>query len=446
MKSKTFLIIISILLAVIVLTGIFSAGFFTGSFLSTLDRNPIVQSVAPLQSLFSTSVTPGQTLPDEKNDSPVTTPEILKQVAGVGDQEATPQDLEELFIPFWQTWDLVKNEYVDQPVDEVNMMRGAIRGMLESLGDQHTSYLDPEMFEQANAQLKGEEYEGIGAWVDITGEYLTIIAPMPGSPAEKAGLKPNDKVIAIDGEDMTGIDGELVRQKVLGPRGTKVKLTILREGVGEPFDVEIERASIIVPSVESRMLEDNIAYIRLYTFGDDTTKDLKEAINKLMAEQPKGLILDLRNNGGGYLDTAIDVVSQFVKDGVVMYEEYGDGSRETFEAKKGGLATDIPLAVLINGGSASASEIVAGAIQDRGRGKLVGETSFGKGSVQSYVELENKQGAVRVTIARWLTPNGKQIMSVGLQPDFVVEITDADIQANLDPQLERAIQWLLEGK
>jgi len=446
MKSKTFLIIISILLAVIVLTGIFSAGFFTGSLLSTLDRNPIAQSVAPLQSLLSTSVTPGQTLPDEKNDSPVTTPEILKQVAGVGDQEATPQDLEELFIPFWQTWDLVKNEYVDQPVDEVNMMRGAIRGMLESLGDQHTSYLDPEMFEQANAQLKGEEYEGIGAWVDITGEYLTIIAPMPGSPAEKAGLKPNDKVIAIDGEDMTGIDGELVRQKVLGPKGTKVKLTILREGVGEPFDVEIERASIIVPSVEGRMLEDNIAYINLYTFGDDTTKDLKETLNKLMAEQPKGLILDLRNNGGGYLDTAIDVVSQFVKDGVVMYEEYGDGSRETFEAKKGGLATDIPLVVLINGGSASASEIVAGAIQDRGRGKLVGETSFGKGSVQSYVELENEQGAVRVTIARWLTPNGKQIMGVGLQPDFVVEITDADIQANLDPQLERAIQWLLEGK
>jgi len=165
-----------------------------------------------------------------------------------------------------------------------------------------------------------------------------------------------------------------------------------------------------------------------------------------MEKKPSGLILDLRNNGGGYLNTAIEVASQFVGDGVVMYEEYGDGSRETFEAKKGGLATDIPLAVLINGGSASASEIVAGAIQDRGRGKLVGETSFGKGSVQSYVELENKQGAVRVTIARWLTPNGKQIMSVGLQPDFVVEITDADIQANLDPQLERAIQWLLEGK
>jgi len=446
MKSKTFLIFISFLLVVIVLTGIFSAGFFAGSLLSSLDKNPIVQGIAPLQSLLSTSVAPGQSLEDQKNDTPPSTPEIQKQIAGAGDQGATPQDLEELFIPFWQTWDLVKNEYVDQPVDEVNMMRGAIRGMLESLGDQHTSYLDPEMFEQANAQLKGDEYEGIGAWVDITGEYLTIISPMPGSPAEKAGLKPNDKVIAIDGEDMTGIDGELVRQKVLGPKGTKVKLTILRKGVGEPFDVDIERASIIVPSVESRMLEDNIAYIGLYTFGDDTSKDLKEAIKELMAEQPKGLILDLRNNGGGYLDTAIDVVSQFVKDGVVMYEEYSDGSRETFEAKKGGLATDIPLVVLVNGGSASASEIVAGAIQDRGRGKLVGETSFGKGSVQSYVELENKQGAVRVTIARWLTPNGKQIMGIGLQPDFVVEITDADIQANIDPQLERAIQWLLQGK
>ncbi|HSQ25594.1 MAG TPA: S41 family peptidase [Anaerolineales bacterium] len=351
------------------------------------------------------------------------------------------QDLDELFVPFWQTWSMVEQEFVDQPVDREAMMRGAIRGMLDSLGDEHTSYLDPEMFERANAQLEGEEYEGIGAWVDTTGDYLTIISPMPNSPAEKADLKPNDKIIAVDGEDMTGIDGELVRQRVIGPKGSKVILTILRDGQ-EPFDVEIQRAGIIVPTVDSRILEGNIAYVELFTFGADTAKDLREVLEELMSQNPKGLILDLRNNGGGYLDTAIEVVSEFIPDGIVMFEEYGDGRKVEYEARKGGLATDIPLVILINEGSASASEIVAGAIQDTGRGLLVGNTSFGKGSVQSYSPLENNQGAVRITIARWLTPSGRQIHGEGLEPDYKVEFTPEDMTAGIDPQLEKAIELL----
>ena len=351
------------------------------------------------------------------------------------------QDLDELFVPFWQTWSMVEQEFVDQPVDREAMMRGAIRGMLESLGDEHTSYLDPEMFERANAQLEGEEYEGIGAWVDTTGDYLTIISPMPNSPAEKAGLKPNDKIIAVDGEDMTGIDGELVRQRVIGPKGSTVILTILRDGQ-EPFDVEIQRAGIIVPTVDSRILEGNIAYVELFTFGADTAKDLREVLDELMSQNPKGLILDLRNNGGGYLDTAIEVVSEFIPEGIVMFEEYGDGRKVEYEARKGGLATEIPLVILINEGSASASEIVAGAIQDTGRGLLVGNTSFGKGSVQSYSPLENNQGAVRITIARWLTPSGRQIHGEGLEPDYKVEFTPEDMTAGIDPQLEKALELL----
>jgi len=314
--------------------------------------------------------------------------------------------------------------------------------MLESLGDQHTSYLDPAQFETSNAHLQGEEYEGIGAWVDISGDYLTIISPMPGSPAEEAGLKPNDQVIAIDGEDMTGIDGELVRQKVIGPRGSTVTLTISRSGK-EPFDVNVKRASITVPTLESKILDQNIAYVQLFTFGDTTSTDLRNALKDLMAQKPDGLILDLRNNGGGYLDTAIDVVSQFIGDGVVMYEQYGDGSRVTFSARKGGLATDIPMVVLINGGSASASEIVAGAIQDRGRGLLVGVTSYGKGSVQEYTPLLNDEGAIRVTIARWLTPNERQIHEIGLDPDVKVEIPE-DNSSGTDIQLEKAIELLTQ--
>jgi carboxyl-terminal processing protease len=309
------------------------------------------------------------------------------------------------------------------------------------LNDDHTSYLDPDMYQRTNAELRGDEYEGIGAWVDTSKDYLTIISPMPGSPAEKAGLKPDDRIIAVDGEDMTGVDGEAVRQKVLGPKDSTVRLTISREGV-EPFDVEVVRASIVVPTIDARMLDGNIAYVRLFVFGENTGDDLHKALQDLMKQNPKGLILDLRNNGGGFLDTAIDVASEFISGGVVMYEEYGDGKTITYEARQGGLATQVPMVVLVNEGSASASEIVAGAIQDRGRGVLVGVTSYGKGSVQTFAPLVNEQGAVRVTIAHWLTPDKRQINGVGLEPNYVVEFTDADIQADKDVQLDKAVELL----
>jgi carboxyl-terminal processing protease len=412
MNSKPLIIIASLIAAVILLTGSCAAGFIIGQ---TFNRDKVDSLIqAP----------------------PLTGPEFLPGIDGPSG------DLDELFQPFWQTWNLVEEEFVDQPVDQELMMRGAINGMLESLEDEHTSYLDPDMFEHANAQLDGQEYEGIGAWVDISGEYLTIISPMPGSPAEEAGLKPNDKVVGIDGEDMTGIDGEAVRQRILGPEGTFVRMTILREGVEEPFDVEVKRASIVVPTVEGRMLDENLAYVHLYTFGDDTAKDMVDTLEDLLDQNPDGLILDLRYNGGGYLDTAISVVSEFIDEGTVMIEEFGDGRTETYEAKSGGVATDIPLVILVNEGSASASEIVAGAVQDLDRGQLVGTTSFGKGSVQSYSPLVNEQGAVRITIARWLTPLGRHISGVGLEPDYVIEITEEHINQDIDPQLDKAIELL----
>jgi carboxyl-terminal processing protease len=302
--------------------------------------------------------------------------------------------------------------------------------------------MDPDQFHQANIPMNGE-YEGIGAWVDPTGEYLVIISPMPDSPAEEAGLEPGDVIIAVDGEDMTGVDGNLIIREVLGPAGSIVTLTIRREGVAEPFDVDVRRARITIPSVESEMLEDgDIAYIQLINFGDRATEELRSALREALREKPNGLILDLRNNGGGYLTSAVEVASEFIGDGVILYEEYGDGSRDTYDALRGGLATDIDMVVLINEGTASASEIVAGAIQDQDRGVLVGTTSFGKGSVQNWIPLSDEQGAVRVTIARWLTPNERTIHQVGLEPDYVVEITEEDIEAERDPQLEKAIDLL----
>lgn len=363
------------------------------------------------------------------------------QASNSSTNSATPADLQNLFKPFWETWKLVHDKYVDQPVDDTLLMQGAIRGMLDALKDPHTGYMSPDEYKQANAPLEGS-YEGIGAWVDITGKLVKIISPMPGSPAEKAGLKANDQVLKVDGTDMTGVDGSLVLRKIQGAAGSNVTLTILREGQ-DPFEVTLARAKIVIPSVESKMLDNDIAYVRLTTFGDKSGDDLKAALKELMAKKPKGLILDLRNNGGGFLNTAIDVVSQFVGKGVVMYEQYGDGHRDTFSAKPGGLATNIPLVVLVNEGTASASEITAGAIQDYARGKLVGMTTYGKGSVQTWEPLQNAQGAVRVTVARWLTPKDRQINGKGLIPDLEVKITEEDVKAGRDPQLDKAIQILL---
>lgn len=418
-QNRGLWVALSAFVIVVLVTGSCSAGFVVGRFLPLPGRQPLAA-----------------TAPGEQAQTDNATDNV----------SASPEELEALFVPFWQAWNLVHEQYVDQPVDDEALMRGAISGMLDSLGDPHTSYMDPESFSILNSSLQGEStYEGIGAWVDPTADYLTIISPMPNSPAQAAGLRNGDKIIAIDGEDMTGLDGEVVRQKVLGPAGTTVRLTILREGQ-EPFDVDVTRADITVPSLDYRMLDEQIGYVQLFVFASDTKDQLRQAIRELLDQKPIGLILDLRNNGGGYLDTAVEVASEFMNEGVILYEEYGDGTRKTFEAERGGLATDIPMVVLINEGSASASEIVAGAIQDNQRGTLVGTTSFGKGSVQIPTTLKNKQGAVRITVARWLTPNGRTIHQTGLTPDVVIEFTDEDLEANRDVQLDKAIEILLQGR
>ncbi|MGA9398715.1 MAG: S41 family peptidase [Anaerolineaceae bacterium] len=355
----------------------------------------------------------------------------------------TETNLQTLFKPFWQTWQVIHDDYVDQPVNDTTLMQGAIRGMMDSLGDPHTSYMNPEQYKLEEGVLSGE-YEGIGAYIDTTGEYVEIISPITGSPADKAGLKAGDLIIGIDGEDMTGISGDIVHSKVIGPSGSQVTLTIRRGGVDKPFDVTITRAKISVPSVESKTLEDNLAYIRINIFGDDTTKELRSQLGDLLKANPRGLVLDLRGNGGGYLDTAIQVVSEFVDKGVVVYEEYGDGTRHEYKVQSGGMATEIPLVVLVDEGTASASEITAGAIQDYGRGKIVGTTTYGKGSVQNWIALINDQGAIRVTIARWLTPNGRQINKVGIQPDYVIKFSEQDITDKKDVQLLKAIEVLNE--
>lgn len=420
--SRTLQILLAGCIAVILLVGTFSGGLVAGWFLHG--------GAAAAAPQLETAPLPVQSTPVAGNNPPA---------------QSSPESLEELFEPFWEAWDIVHREFVEQPLDDEALMRGAIRGMMEALGDEHSSYMDPDEYRQSTMPLDGE-YEGIGAYVDTSGEYLTVVSPMRDSPAEKAGLRPGDKIIAVDGEDMTGVDGSLVLRRVLGPAGTKVTLTIQREGEPEPFDVVITRAKITLKSVEYEMLDGNIAYVKLSDFGEQTTRDLRAALRDLLNDNPKGLILDLRNNGGGYLQTAVQVISQFVDEDVVMLIEKGDGTREAVRSMPGGLATEIPLVVLVNEGTASASEITAGAIQDYDRGTLVGTTTFGKGSVQTWVPLNNNQGAVRVTSSRWLTPKGRQINGVGLEPDIVVELTEEDVEAERDPQLDKAIELLNESQ
>jgi carboxyl-terminal processing protease len=411
MNSSPWKFLVIVIALTIIIIGSFSGGFLVGQAFPLLN----------------------QTKNNESTATTINNPQI---------SSTNSPEMDKLFEPFWETWNYVLAQYVEQPVDQTIMMRGAITGMLQSLGDPHTSYMDPEMFRQQNAPLQGE-YEGIGAWVDVSGEFLIIISPMPGSPAEEKGLRSDDRVIAVDGEDMSGIEGNLVLRRILGEAGTDVTLTIYRPSVDETFDVTITRQKITIPSVTGEILDDNIAYVQLMNFGDKTHQDLRKVLKDLLKEKPIGLILDLRNNGGGYLNTAIDVTSEFVNQSPIMYEDFGDGERITYKAKPNGMATEIPLVVLINEGSASASEITAGAIQDYKRGVLVGKTSYGKGSVQNWLTLQNDQGAIRVTIARWLTPNERQINELGLTPDFDVEITEEDLLAEKDTQLEKAIQILL---
>ncbi|MBN2148191.1 MAG: S41 family peptidase [Anaerolineales bacterium] len=400
---------ITLLVVVILITGACAGGFVAGYFL------------AP-----------------EKSQNAVSQPELPSD-----NTSAQHSSTDELFKPFWEAWQIVHDQYIDQPVDDTLLMQGAIRGMLDALGDQHSSYMDPNQYRDAQASMEGE-YEGIGAWVNTDGEYLTIMEPMKGSPAEAAGLLPGDQVIAIDGEDMTGITPDLARLKVLGPAGTTVVLTIQRESVAEPFDVTVTRASITVPSVEYEILEGNIAYVRLITFGTTSDTELRAALEAVLAQEPVGLIFDLRNNSGGSLTTAINVASEFIQDGVIAYEEYGDGTRDNYNATGKGIATDIPMVVLVNEWSASASELVAGAIQDYGRASLVGTVTFGKGTVQNWIGLSDEQGAIRVTIARWLTPEGRNIHQIGLTPEYEVPISQEELEAELDPQLDKAIELLTQ--
>lgn len=349
----------------------------------------------------------------------------------------------ENFGVFWEAWDIVRREFYGTLPEDRDVTYGAIRGVLRTLNDPNTLLIDPETAELDRTQLEGE-FEGIGAVVTMNEDgQLVVVSPMEGQPAMEAGLRAGDIILEVDGREITGMSLTDAVLLIRGPRGTTVKLTVLRPGTEGVLTFEIVRAKIETTTVASRMLEEapEIGYIRLGLFGERTVRELREAIQDLQDQGAKAFILDVRNNPGGLLSSAIDVTSQFVADGLIVTERWKDGRERPFRARRGGVLTDpdIPLVVLVNKGSASASEILAGAIQDLGRGILVGEETFGKGSVQQVYTLSD--GAqLNVTVAHWLTPNGDDINEQGILPDVVVPLTQEQIEAGEDSQLQRAIE------
>jgi carboxyl-terminal processing protease len=354
----------------------------------------------------------------------------------------TPEEANQ-FRLYWEVWHIIQDKfYGDIPEDSVPVY-GAIRGALSTLQDPYTIFVEPQPRALEKAELEGQ-FGGIGAYITRGAAGEVILTPMVDSPAEQAGVREGDVVLRVDD---TPISPEMTSDQVIllirGEVGTQVVLTLQRVGVADPVIVTVTRKNIQTPSVEWRTLDQDpaIGYIRVRLFTERTGREMERALQDLREAGITSLILDLRDNGGGLLDAAVDVSSQFLREGVVLYEDRRDESEKFYSVKKGGLALDLPLVVLVNGGTASASEIVAGALQDYGRASLIGEKTFGKGSVQLVYDLTD-QSSLHVTIARWLTPNRHRIDGEGLKPDVEVIPTEEDRAGGTDPQLERAVAHL----
>ncbi len=362
----------------------------------------------------------------------------------------TPHPEEPLeFTVFWEAWGLVERHFYGELPDAQSLTYGAIRGMLETLDDNYTAFMEPEIASITAEDATGE-FQGIGAYVDLdeTGT-LIIVEPFAGSPAEAAGLEAGDRVLAVDGTDITGRSLYECISLIRGPSGSTVTLLVEREGKETPFEVDVERARIEIPITDVEMREDGVGYLRLNEFSSTAREHVADGLEELLKEDPVGIVLDLRSNPGGWLDQSLEVADLFLDDGTIAIERFSDGTEEVYEARSGHLGEDVPLVVLVDRASASASEIVAGALQDHERAILVGETTFGKGSVQRPFELSDGS-ELRVTIARWYTPNERAIHGSGLEPDIAVPYPDEDEQeATEEPadiQLERAVEYLLEGE
>ncbi len=362
---------------------------------------------------------------------------------------------QQAFQPFWDTYNSIQSDFALGPVDQQALVEGAIKGMIDSLGDPFSQYLSPDNFQNTLQGLSGT-FTGIGAVIPATTVStnatcttlsvtctLVVASVIQDAPADKAGLLPGDRIVSIDGLAPTGsVDGAVAR--IRGPKGTTVVLVVKRTGSAQPVSISIVRGIVVQKEVETRTLADGtVGYIHLMGFSDNSARDFATAVKADVAAGQKRIVVDLRGNGGGYITAAQVVASQFLGDGVIFYEVGADGVKQAIDAAPGGAASDpaIRVVVLVDGNSASASEIVAGALQARGRAQLIGSQSYGKGTIQAFQQLSGGTGGFRLTIARWLTPKDVWINHVGLTPDIPVTVP-ANSPAGSDPVLDRALQVL----
>lgn len=402
----------------------FTAGFGSAYVLSGRDilpRSVFVEPTAPPSN-------------DGREDASAPTPTLVPVPTPRSDEEQT-------FQLFWEAWDLVQRHYYGELPTMQDLTYSAIQGMLESLDDDYTAFIEPQVAAILDEDATGE-FEGIGAFVDMDASgKLEIVRLFENGPAEKAGLKAGDRVLAVDGVSIVGKSLYEAIGLIRGETGSDVELLIEREDTTEPFKITVTRARLEIPITEVEMREDGIGYIRLYEFSATAQELMEEGMENLLEEDPQGIVFDLRGNPGGWLDQAISVADLFIDEGVIAIERFSDGDEKRFEASSGDIGEEIPMVVLVNGGSASGSEIVAGALQDQERATLIGEATFGKGSVQRPFTLSDGS-ELRVTIALWFTP-ANQAIENGLEPDIRVPFPE-DADPDEDPQLERAVEYLLE--
>ena len=356
--------------------------------------------------------------------------------------EKTPANIKVNFSPFWEAWDSVTKNYLEPgKVDPQKLLYGAISGMVGAVGDPYTVFLDPNENKDFNSELEGT-YQGVGIQLGFRDSKLVIIAPLDGTPAKNAGVRPGDVILGIDDKDTSNLTLPEAVKLIRGEPGTKVKLLLKREGRAEPLEVNLERSTIKVPSVVFENKDSGIALIKLSRFGESTKSEWDKAVNDIINGGFKKMILDVRNNPGGQLDVAEYIVSEFVVNGtVVVQQETSGGQKISKKSEREGRLQNVDTIVLINKGSASASEIVAGALRDLKRFKLIGETSFGKGTVQAVNELPDGS-ALHITTTKWLTPNDTWVNGSGLKPDIEVKFTEEDFKTNKDPQLQKALELI----
>ncbi len=362
--------------------------------------------------------------------------------------EGAPSEVD--FSPFWKAWNLINEKYVGasttaETVGDQEKVYGAIGGLTSSLGDPYTSFLPPVEAELFESDIRGN-FEGVGMEVLAQNGAVTVISPLKDSPAERAGIQAGDKVIGIDSTPTTNLTTEDAVQLIRGQKGTQVSLTIFREGSEEPLEIKVTRDTINIPTLNTRTTPEGVFVIELYSFSAPSPNLFRSALREFILSGSDKLVLDLRGNPGGYLEAAIDMASRFLPASKVIVREDFGGRKEARAYRSRGydiFDDNLKFAILVNQGSASASEILAGALQEHNKAVVIGQKTFGKGSVQELIDL-TENTSIKITVARWLTPNGLSISETGVVPDHVVEYTLEDRNAGRDPQMQKAIEILMK--